>query len=249
MQIVENHEKKRLAIAVSLLGVLAVSLVILAATGYLGALWEGLRDIFQSREHMRAYVENWGGLAPVAFIALQTIQVVLAPVPGEFTGAVGGFIFGALPTILYSTIGLTLGSTLAFLGARIIGQPLVKLVVSPKAMDRFSFLTKRRGTLIALILFIIPGFPKDILSYILGLSPMGFLPFIVVCTLGRIPGTVMLSFSGSALYNRDWTFLALISALCLAAILVFFFNRDKIEVRLRKMGKETCSTRAPSSDP
>ena len=152
---------------------------------------------------MRAYVESWGSLAPAAFICLQTLQVVLAPIPGEFTGAVGGFIFGGLPTVLYSTIGLTVGSALAFYGARIVGQPLVKLVVPPRAMERFRFLTKRRGTFIAFILFIIPGFPKDILSYILGLSPMGFLPFIAVCTLGRIPGTVLLSFSGSALYNRN----------------------------------------------
>ena len=104
---------------------------------------------------MRAYVESWGSLAPAAFISLQTLQVVLAPVPGEFTGAVGGFLFGGFPTTIYSTIGLTLGSTLAFLGARIIGQPLVKLVVPPRTMNRFQFLTERKGTLLALVLFII----------------------------------------------------------------------------------------------
>ncbi len=239
MQLGDKQEKMRLAIAVSLLGTAAVALIVLAATGHLGAIWERLSDIFLNREHMREYVESWGSLAPAAFIALQWLQVVLAPIPGELTGAVGGFIFGGAPTVLYSTIGLTLGSTLAFLGARIIGQPLVKLVVSEDAMNRFHFITQRKGTLLALILFIIPGFPKDILSYILGLSPMGFLPFLMVCTLGRIPGTVMLSFSGSALYNKNWTFLVLISTLCLVAILVFFFNREKIEVWLRSMGKET----------
>lgn len=248
MRVQDNQERIRLAIAVSLLGLACVAVIALAVTGYLVAIWEGVREVFQSREHMRAYVESWGSLAPAAFICIQTLQVILAPIPGEFTGAVGGFVFGGVPTILYSSIGLTLGSALAFLGARIIGQPLVKLVVSPQAMDRFRFLTQRQGTLLTLILFIIPGFPKDILSYILGLSPMGFLPFIIVCSLGRIPGTVMLSFSGSALYNKNWTFLVLISTLCLVAILVFFFNREKIEAWIRNLGKKTPSTRAPSSD-
>ena len=234
-----SQEKIRLIIAVCLLGALIATLVLLAFTGRLGLIWDTLREIFSSREHTRVYVESWGSLAPAVFIGLQALQVVLARVPGELTGAVGGFIFGGLPTILYSTIGLTIGSIIAFLGARIIGQPLVKLVVNQKTMDRFYFLTQSKGKLLALILFLIPGFPKDILSYILGLSPMRFVPFVIVCLLGRIPGTVMLSFSGSALYNANWTFLAIMSTLCLVIILIFFLNREKIEAWLQKAGKQT----------
>lgn len=234
-----KQDETRLAIAVSLLAILAVAVVLLAVTGYLGTILGALWDVFRSKEHMRAYVQSWGALAPAAFIFLQALQVVFAPVPGELTGAAGGFIFGGLPNVAYSTIGLMIGSILAFLGARIIGQPLVKLVVSPKVMERFGFLTERRGALLALVLFTIPGFPKDILSYILGLSPMRFVPFVIVCTLGRLPGTVMLSFSGSALYNENWPFLAIISIVCLAVILVFYWTREKIDGWLKSVGKES----------
>jgi uncharacterized membrane protein YdjX (TVP38/TMEM64 family) len=155
------------------------------------------------------------------------------------TGAVGGFIFGALPNILYSTIGLTIGSIIGFLAARIVGLPLVKLAVPCEMLERFEFLTKRKGALLALALFAIPGFPKDILCYLLGLSPMGFLSFATVCTLGRIPGTVMLSYSGAAVYNENWWLLIILAAAALLAIAVFFLFRDRVEWWVKK---RSCGT-------
>jgi uncharacterized membrane protein YdjX (TVP38/TMEM64 family) len=185
---------------------------------------------------MRLYVESWGSLAPLAFVLVQTLQVVIAPIPGELTGAVGGFIFGALPTVFYSSLGLTIGSALAFLAARIMGLPLVKLAVNEASLEKFHFLTERRGAILALVLFIIPGFPKDILSYILGLSPMGFGTFIMVCALGRIPGTVLLSFTGSAIFDENWTLLTVVTILCAIALTFFFVNRTRIEQWIRQIG-------------
>lgn len=229
MKPIKPEDKTRLTVAVSLLAAIAVLITTLALTGHLGPLYSKMWEIFRDREGLRTYVESWGTWAPAVFIFLQAFQVVAAPIPGEFTGAVGGFIFGAVPGILYSSIGLTLGSILAFFGSRIIGLPLVKLVVSDETLEKFGFLTKRKGVMVALALFIIPGFPKDILSYILGLSPMRWLTFIVVCTLGRIPGTVMLSYSGSAVYDENWTLLIVMSVICIVAIGFFVFLRDRID--------------------
>jgi uncharacterized membrane protein YdjX (TVP38/TMEM64 family) len=131
-------------------------------------------------------------------------------------------------------VGLTVGSAIAFLASRVVGLPQVRLVVPCHILERFHFLVDHRGTVIALILFTIPGFPKDILCFILGLSPMGFLTFLWVCTVGRIPGTVMLSFSGSAMYNQDWSLLILVAVICVAVIAVFFLMRDRIELWLKK---------------
>ncbi|MBI4965524.1 MAG: TVP38/TMEM64 family protein [Desulfomonile tiedjei] len=228
------EEKKRLIISLAVLGGMTLVLLVLAATGKLAPLVQTLLETFQGREQLRKYVESWGTAAPAAFVFVQALQVVLAPIPGEFTGAVGGFIFGVAPNVLYSTIGLGVGSAIAFLASRTVGLPLVKLVVPCHCLEKFHFLVNRRGTFIALILFTLPGFPKDILCFILGLSPMGFLTFLWVCTLGRIPGTMMLSFSGSAFYNQDWYLLGLVAVVCLAFIGAFLLARDRIEVWLKK---------------
>jgi len=227
-------EKTGLALAMSLLALLAGVTVFLALTGRLATITKALYGIFDSREHLRAYIESWGGWAPAAFMSIQSLQVVVAPVPGEFTGAVGGFIFGVVPSVLYSTVGLGVGSVLAFLAARVIGLPLVRLAVSECMMEKFHFVVESRGTFIALLLFAIPGFPKDILCYLLGLSPMGFVTFVIVCTLGRIPGTVMLSYSGSAVYNENWTLLVIVTVATLITIGIFVLTRERIELWLRR---------------
>ncbi len=228
-----GDERKSLIIALTLLGCLVFGVILLWQTGYLEPFVRRLIAIFSSRDDLRAYVESWGVWAPAAFIAIQILQVLLAPIPGEFTGAVGGFAFGAVPTILYSTIGLTVGSVLAFGAARIIGLPIVRVFVTERSFRKFGFLTKRKGVLLALVLFTIPGFPKDMLSYLLGLSPIRFSHFLLACTLGRIPGTVMLSISGSALFSKNWMILGVMTLLCTTLFLLLYVYRDRIEVWLR----------------
>lgn len=237
----DSRERAKLIAAFVLTGAIVSALAVLGASGHLSAIADKLWDIFKDRSHLRDYVESWGAWAPAAFVGLQALQVIMAPVPGEFTGTVGGFIFGGVPTIFYSSLGLTIGSLINFLIARIIGLPFVKLVVSHEALERFHFLTEARGALLAFVFFVIPGFPKDILSYILGLSPMRLLTFAIVCALGRIPGTVMLSFGGSAVYHENWRLLIIIGVVCAIALAAMFLWRGKIEQWMRHRDQQSAS--------
>ncbi len=238
MRILNEQDRRRVILAVSLLAGIVVLVAILGFMGLLAPLYHGMWETFRGREQLRSYIVSWGAWAPLVFIAVQALQVVMAPVPGELTGAVGGFIFGTVPSLLYSTIGLTTGSVIAFLAARIIGLPLVKLAVSQPTLEKFHFLTERRGTFIAALLFVIPGFPKDILCYILGLSPMGLVTFSLVCALGRIPGTVMLSYCGCAVYDENWTSLVVVSIVCLVSIAFLYLMNGRIELWLHRKRKE-----------
>lgn len=235
----DPRERKKLIVAIVLAGTISVVIGTLGFSGHLSAILDRLWDIFKDRSHLRTYIQSWGVWAPLAFIGLQTLQVIIAPIPGELTGAVGGFVFGGLPTILYSTIGLTLGSLINFVLARIVGLPFVKLAVSEETLERFHFLTERRGALLAFVLFAIPGFPKDILSYILGLSPMSLLTFAIVCTVGRIPGTVLLSYSGSAVYHENWSLLITIGVVCALSLVAIYFWRDKFEQWLHHKARDS----------
>ncbi|MBI3003767.1 MAG: TVP38/TMEM64 family protein, partial [candidate division NC10 bacterium] len=173
-----------------------------------GMLWpEPLRELARlatSREALRRVLEEHRAVAPVLFILIQAAQVVAAPIPGEVTGFLGGYFFGVLKGFIYSAIGLTLGSVLAFGLGHWLGQPFVRRLVKPETYERFAFLTETRGALVAFVLFLIPGFPKDYLSYLLGVSPMRFLPFLVVCALGRLPGTYLLSLQGDRVGGRAY---------------------------------------------
>ena len=226
-------ERARLVIAVCALGILVGCGIWLFTSGHLQIWWSRLSETFRSKEHLRSYVQSWGSWAPLAFMGIQALQVIMAPIPGELTGVAGGFIFGAWKGTVFSTIGLTAGSMVAFAAARIVGQPLVKLVTNEETLHRFERLTRGPKAWATLLLFVIPGFPKDILSYLLGLSPMGFLTFIAVCALGRLPGTALLGASGSALYKENWQALAIICGACFVIFLAAYWKKQAIKEWLK----------------
>lgn len=228
-----KKEKIHLIIGSTTLVGLLVAAGVLAYTGHLQKFYQALFDIFQSREQLRLYLESWGVWAPLVFIVLQALQVVIAPIPGELTGVVGGFVFGTWASLIYSTVGLTVGSVMAFFASRIIGLPFVKLCVCDETLDKFHFVTERRGLIGSLIFFIIPGFPKDIFCYLLGMSPMGFVSFVLVCGLGRIPGTAMLSWSGAAIYEEDWRLLLVLIVVSAVCAGFFYLKREKANLWLR----------------
>jgi uncharacterized membrane protein YdjX (TVP38/TMEM64 family) len=228
-----REEFRKLLISLGLIAVLIIALLVSWLMGWLNPIMSTMIAMFSGREQLRSYVESWGTWAPAIFMGIQALQVVFAPIPGELTGVVGGFIFGVAPNILYSTIGLTVGSMLAFTASRLIGLPLVKLVVPKDSMEHFGFLTRSRGIFLAAVFFIFPGFPKDILSYLLGLSPMGYVTFFLVSGLGRIPGTIMLSYSGAAVYHENWTLVIAISVFCAVLVGIVYFRRERIERWLR----------------
>jgi uncharacterized membrane protein YdjX (TVP38/TMEM64 family) len=184
-----------------------LGLVVVLVGGY--ALWAtGVQaDIYEEYEHLiklytnpkqfRALVLSYGNLAPLIFIALQVTQVVISFIPGEATGFLGGFVFGTLGGFVYSSIGLSLGSAMAFGLARWLGLRFVRRIVRPSLYQKFAFLEEPRGILVVFLLFLIPGFPKDTLSYILGVTPIHFWAFLFVMAVGRMPGTWLLSIQGA----------------------------------------------------
>lgn len=208
----------------------AAGAAIAVALAYLhlqGTLWpEPLRELGRlatNREALRRLLEQQRALAPVIFILIEAGQVVAAPIPGEVTGFLGGYFFGVVRGFVYSEIGLTLGSIVAFSLGHWLGQPFVRRLVKPQTYERFAFLTETRGVLVTFVLFLIPGFPKDSLSYLLGVSPMRFLPFLLVCALGRMPGVYLLALQGDRVGGRAYLqgliILTAVAVLCVVAYL------------------------------
>lgn len=195
----------------------------------------GWLDLFINRQRLVQFIEDHRAYAAFIFIGLQSLQVVFAPIPGEVSGFVGGILFGTLWGIVYSTIGLTLGSWIAFTLARIVGRPLVESIVSPEIIQRYDYVMKHKGLFLALLLFVIPGFPKDYLCYLLGLGHMGLGAFLLISTLGRLLGTVMLTLGGSLFCNRQYWQLFTLTGICIFLILLTVIYRKDIEQWFRNL--------------
>jgi len=194
--------------------------------------WYGL---VTDREWMRAAVESYGWAAPLVFIGIQIAQVIAAPIPGEATGFIGGYVFGTLTGFIYSTIGLTIGSLINFGIGRMLGERFVRRLVSQERFSRIDRLVNRQGIIALFIMFAIPGFPKDYLSLALGLSTLPVKLFTLMTGVGRMPGTLMLSLQGAALYDRSYGLLAVVAGACLVLILLAYRYREALYQWVERM--------------
>ena len=204
-------------------------------------LWEKITyvyHLFGDREQIKTFVASFGQGAPAIFIIIQILQVLFAPFPGEATGFIGGFLFGAAKGFLFSSIGLILGSWINFTIGRFMGKRFVRKLIPERQLDRLDKIIKRQGVIVLFILFVIPGFPKDYLCLFLGLSTLPLKIFLILAGIGRMPGTLMLSLQGSYIFEQKYGLFAVIMVLCLMVILLAYKYRDPLYQWLEKYNEK-----------
>jgi uncharacterized membrane protein YdjX (TVP38/TMEM64 family) len=206
-------------------------LLLVLFVGGMGVLLylSGWIRFFFDRAYLTRFLESLGMWSFAGFILLQVIQVIAAPIPGEVSGFLGGYLYGPFLGVLLNTIGLTIGSIIAFQLSRTFGRPAVDRLVDPKTMARFDFLLHHKGGFLVFLLFLLPGFPKDYLCYILGLGHLSLFEFVVIGGAGRLLGTLMLTFGGSFLRDQKYMELSLLTGAALVIIFLVLVYKDTLE--------------------
>jgi uncharacterized membrane protein YdjX (TVP38/TMEM64 family) len=202
------------------------------------SVWAEVRRwlaLITDREWIRATVESYGWAAPLVFIGVQVAQVVAAPIPGEATGFIGGYVFGTLRGFLYSSVSLGIGSLINFGIGRFFGERLVRRLIPEEKFKRIDRLVNRQGVIAVFLMFIIPGFPKDYLSLALGLTTLPIKVFAVMAFVGRMPGTLVLSLQGASLYDQNYFLVAVVAAACLLLVLLVYRWREPLYRWIEKM--------------
>lgn len=222
----------------------AIIATLIASGGWLvltkAPAYQFLVRLYVDKRFLKHTLREWGVLAPVIFIGLQALQVIISPIPGELTGILGGYLFGQWVGLLYSTIGLTLGSVVAFAVGRWLGARYVRKLVSADIWHKMGFIVEAEGAILCFIIFLMPGLPKDVTCYLFGLSPMPFWVFAVVSTLGRIPSTWVLSAQGARTASGDYLQVVLLTAVVVAVALPLYYHRNRLVEWFR--GKHVRST-------
>ncbi len=197
------------------------------------------------RQRLLAFIDSLGPAGFIGFILLQTMQVIAAPVPGEVTGFIGGYLYGPAVGILLSTVGLTAGSLIAFSLSRIFGRPFVEKFVKRETMGKYDYLLHHKGAFLVFLLFLIPGTPKDLLCYILGLGHLTTKEFLIISTVGRFGGTVLLTLGGNYVHHHQYYRFFILLGIAIILIFLSMVYKDKLEkvfhrwhVRSREGGAE-----------
>ncbi|HIW76024.1 MULTISPECIES: TVP38/TMEM64 family protein [Gordonibacter] len=199
---------------------IAVVVALVALTAGIGAFWvlygPELLAFVSDAPRFRAWVDETGALARVAFVAANMAQVVLAFLPGEPLELAAGYAFGFWEGTLWCLVASALGTTLVMLLVRSFGMRIVGLFFPPEKLASVEWLRdSRRFELLLFVVFLIPGTPKDLLTYVAGLGTSPVWRIVALTTVGRIPSIVSSTLAAGTFGDGNYLATALIVALTL----------------------------------
>jgi len=212
--------KKRVS---ALLAVFAIALFALVC-------WYAARPLVRfisEPEAFRAWVQDRGVWAYLAFIGMVVLQVIVAVIPGEPFEIAAGYAFGTVMGTVLCLIGILIGSLIIFFAVRRWGIKLVELFFDREKVFSLPIFRPGRLEVIAFIVFFIPGTPKDLLTYAVGLTPMRPLSWILICTVARLPSVITSALGGSALGTQNYLLAIVVFVLTgfVSALGLYFYNR------------------------
>ena len=172
-------------------------------------------------EAFRLWVEQFGVLGKLIFVLMVFIQVLVALIPGEPVELAAGYAFGFWEGTLLSMIGIVLGSAVIFLLVRKFGDKLVEVFFANKEIKQLNFLKNNKKTaVIAFLLMLIPGTPKDFLSYFAGLTNLKLGQWLLIVTVARIPSLVTSTGTGAAAGDKNYLLAGIMLAITAVISLV-----------------------------
>jgi uncharacterized membrane protein YdjX (TVP38/TMEM64 family) len=223
-----------------LLGLLLIVILILVVL-FRDSIWANVSFYYyllSDRDKVRDFIASFGLGAPLVFMGIQVLQVIFAPVPGEATGFIGGYLFGVLKGFIYSSVALAIGSWINFSIGRFLGVRYVRKLIPADKFEKFDSMLKRQGIIVLFLLFVFPGFPKDYLCLFLGLSTLPLKVFILLTSVGRMPGTFLLSLQGTYLFEENYIVLGLVAAVCAVLFVVIFRCRESLYLWIERFNNK-----------
>ena len=196
----DNTERVRKIVAAI---AIAFFVILISLTTFFAA--NKIDQISKDPLFFREWINSFNFWGKFVFIGLAALQVVLAVIPGGPVQIAAGYAFGILEGSFLCTVGIQLGSAIAFLLARHLGIKIIKIFFPEDKINSIKFLqNSKRLDLIVFICFLIPGAPKDLLTYFCGITKISLKKFILITTAARIPSIVFSVISGNALVEQEY---------------------------------------------
>lgn len=162
-------------------------------------------------EKFRNWVNVSGIWGRICFVLMVVFQVVVAFVPGEPLEIGAGYAFGVVEGTLLCIAGITLGSIIVFELVRKFGIKLVEVFFTFEKIKSAKFLqNQKKMALITFLVFFLPGTPKDLLTYVLGLSKVKRTDLLILAGVARIPSIITSTVGGSLLGTEKYLFAVIV---------------------------------------
>ena len=185
-------------------------------------------SLVKNPKEFRAWVNETGIWGKFIIIGISAFQIIVAVIPGEPIEIASGYAFGWFWGAVFCLIGILLGQMIVFLFAKKFGMDFVEIFVSKEKLKKMTFLKDNEKIYMSIFfIFLIPGTPKDVLSYVAGITSIKLVPFLLISGVARIPSVISSTIGGSYLGTKNYTMAAsiFIVTLLISGILFFIYKR------------------------
>lgn len=178
--------------------------------------------------NLRDWILTFGAMAPVVYIGVFSLQILIAPLPGQFLGVMGGYLFGVMLGSLYSIVGLTMGAGLAIWLARRFGRPLLERFFDPLQISLWEKKMRTRSGFTWWLLFLFPV--PDVIFYAAGLSSTSLRTLIIALLAGRGLGLFLANTMGhwTATSSPEWVIGQWVVVGLMAAFIYLYQRRVRL---------------------
>ena len=214
----ENRRMKRTIAAIIVFAVFLVAACFLVG--------RPLLKFIDDPQKFRDWVDTHGIWGRIAFVGMMALQVIIAFIPGEPLEIAAGYAFGVWEGTGLCILGTLAGGLLVFLFVRTYGRRAAEVFFTPEQIDSVRFLRAGRElNFLVFLLFFIPGTPKDVMTYCVGLTKMPLGTWLLISSTARIPSIITSTIGGDALGLQNYQF-ALIAfgvaaVLALVGVLIY----------------------------
>lgn len=194
-----------------------------------------------SVEEFKKYILSMGHFGVFILILFQILQTIVAPIPGEVIQIASGYLYGITLGTIYSLIGLIIGSGIAFYFTRLIGRDFVERLIKKKRLKWIKdIMESEKFEIVLLIIFIVPGLPKDFMIYVSGLTKIKSLRFFTILVLSRLPWIIISASVGSNINAGNYILTIIISIIAITIFLLGIIYKENIIKKLSKTDIKSC---------
>lgn len=203
-------------------------------------LGKELMSVISDRQIFKAWLDSFSVPANAVFVFIRAFQTVVKIIPAEPLEIGSGYVWGTFGGFFYCMLGTEIGSLVILALTRAFGVKFVRLFVDIDKINEWSFIkNSKRKYLLLFIIYLIPGTPKDIITYFIGLTDTKFLPFLLITGVARIPAIISSTYCGSSLIDNNYSlFIAVFAVISVASALGTYIGMKYMK-KLKE--KETCA--------
>ena len=205
----------------------------------------------ETMAQFEAWVASLGPLGFLLLLFIQVAQIIIAFIPGEFVQVAAGVMYGTWGGLGLCLLGCFIASAGVFVVVRKLGRGFVVRLFGQEKLDSFGFLndSSKLETLV-FILFLIPGMPKDVLTYIVPLTKIRLGTFMLLSTIARIPGMVASTLIGSSITDANWPLIIAVFAIVIVIGGLCIWKKDALMGWAKRCGgvhKKPCEEESSAS--